>query len=179
MKHVYFPGHGVGRILGTEIQTVLGRKQKFYRIEIVTGGLTLLVPAQNMRGLNIRPVMRRSQALKVMRMLIDPSLAVRKEHMTIKDGMTNKIYAGFSNMLDEGTVQNAVYVFASLMDLKNRSRHGLSHIETHMLSLVRGELEIEVKVVLGLDIKKPLDPTDLRIAVAIAVASNKELAESA
>jgi CarD family transcriptional regulator len=66
---VVYPVHGVGTVEAIEKKAVLGQKDDYYTILIVSNGMKVMIPVKNCDSVGIRPVIAKSQTKKVLDLL--------------------------------------------------------------------------------------------------------------
>jgi CarD family transcriptional regulator len=66
---VVYPNHGVGIIEQVSFGGMNGRAEKYYLLKIVSSGLRVMVPQNNVTSVGLRPVIRSSEAGKVISFL--------------------------------------------------------------------------------------------------------------
>jgi CarD family transcriptional regulator len=65
-EKVVYPNHGVGVIEQISASFVNGRAEKYYMLRIVSSGLRVMVPQNNVTTVGLRPVMRSQETTKVL-----------------------------------------------------------------------------------------------------------------
>jgi CarD family transcriptional regulator len=70
-----YPAHGVGLIESREQRTVGSRNYDFLILRILENGLKIMIPAQNIREVGLRPLMGRREVKKVFEVFRTPPKA--------------------------------------------------------------------------------------------------------
>jgi CarD family transcriptional regulator len=68
-EKVVYPNHGVGFIEQISHSYVNGKSERFYMLKITSSGLKVMVPQSNAESVGLRPVIRSTQAGKVLSFL--------------------------------------------------------------------------------------------------------------
>ena len=132
-----YAGHGVGKIVAVETTEMFGRKQTFYRIEIVETGMKILVPTDNAESRGLRPIISKDQADKVLDI-------VREKKFKIDNQTWNRRYREYMEKIKTGSVFEIAEVFRDLYLLKGEKE--LSFGEKKMLDMARGLLLRELSL---------------------------------
>ena len=132
-----YAGHGVGRIIAIETTEMYGRKQTFYRIEIVETGLKVLVPTDNAESRGLRPIISKDEAEKVLNI-------VKEKKFKIDNQTWNRRYREYMEKIKTGSVYEIAEVFRDLYLLKNEKE--LSFGEKKMLDMARSLLLRELSL---------------------------------
>lgn len=65
-ERVVYPNHGVGVIEQVSFGNGNGEAQKYYMLRIVSSGLRVMVPQNNATSVGLRPLIRQTEAAKVL-----------------------------------------------------------------------------------------------------------------
>jgi len=65
-EKVVYPNHGVGIIEQISANFVNGKAERYYMLRIVSSGLRVMVPQNNVTTVGLRPVIRSGEAVKVL-----------------------------------------------------------------------------------------------------------------
>lgn len=126
-----YAGHGVGNIVAIETTEMFGRKQTFYRIQILETGMKILVPTDNAESRGLRPIISNEEAEKVLGI-------VREKKLKIDNQTWNRRYREYMEKIKTGSVYEIAEVFRDLYLLKGEKE--LSFGEKKMLDMARGLL---------------------------------------
>jgi CarD family transcriptional regulator len=137
-KAVY-PAHGVGEI--TEIQTRMigGRERSFYVLKIIENGMKIMVPTETATSTGMRPVISRSAANVVIKILKSDKVAVKTQPW-------NRRYREYMEMLKSGSPMEVAKVLRDLYRLKGDK--DLSFGERRLLDTARSLLVAELALAL-------------------------------
>jgi CarD family transcriptional regulator len=126
-----YAGHGVGKIVAIETTEMYGRKQTFYRIQIMETGMKILVPTDNAESRGLRPIISSDEADKVLGI-------VREKKFKVDNQTWNRRYREYMEKIKTGSVFEIAEVFRDLYLLKAEKE--LSFGEKKMLDMARGLL---------------------------------------
>ncbi|MCX7632513.1 MAG: transcriptional regulator [Turneriella sp.] len=68
-ENVVYPMHGVGRIAEITTKTILGKKKKYYIIELFNTKMRVMVPVDNAESIGLRHIVDKRQIAKVTKLL--------------------------------------------------------------------------------------------------------------
>jgi CarD family transcriptional regulator len=97
---VVYPLHGAGTIESIEEQEVLGKKQRYYVLKLLIGGMRLMIPVDSAKKVGLRSIIRKGEANKVFDVLkgkggkertVDWKLRYNKNLEKIKSGSIYKV----------------------------------------------------------------------------------------
>jgi CarD family transcriptional regulator len=133
---VVHPGYGPGVIKGIERRQVIGEEKRYYVIDILTGGTTLMTPVAQAENVGLRPALSDAQVKRLLRALKEPPNSLSfdfRERQTI---------------IEERLKETDVFVTAEVlrdMTWYGQSR-GLTKRDTQLLQraedLIAGELAL-------------------------------------
>ena len=66
---IVYPMHGVGEIEGIEKKVVLGKRNEYYMITIISNGMKVMIPVNNAKEIGIRSIIPKKDIKKVMAIL--------------------------------------------------------------------------------------------------------------
>ncbi|MDY6968316.1 MAG: CarD family transcriptional regulator [Spirochaetota bacterium] len=66
---VVYPMHGVGKVDDISQKVVLGKKNKYYIINIINSGMKVMIPVDNAQDIGIRSVIAKKDINKVLNLL--------------------------------------------------------------------------------------------------------------
>ena len=130
--YAVYPGHGVGKIVSVESKEIMGQPHKFYSIEILEGGMKIMVPHANIKNVGVRPVISPKEADEVINLLKNPV------SMKIDNQTWNRRYREYMEKIKTGSVYEIAEVLRDLFLLKVDKE--LSFGERKMLDTARGLL---------------------------------------
>lgn len=135
--HAVYPGHGVGKILSIEAKEILGSKHEFYSIQILETGMKIMVPANNVKSVGLRPLISKDEAHKVVEILKDKNVKI--------DNQTwNRRYREYMEKIKTGSVYEIAEVLRDLFVL--RVDKELSFREKEMLVTAKNLLLKELSL---------------------------------
>jgi CarD family transcriptional regulator len=67
--YIVYPMHGVGKIEAIEKRTVLGKRNDYYIITIISSGMNVMIPVKNAEEIGIRSIIPRRDVKKVLDVL--------------------------------------------------------------------------------------------------------------
>ena len=130
-----YPAHGVGLIESKEQRTVGNRKYDFLVLRILENGLKIMIPAQNIREVGLRPLMGKREVKKVFELFkTPPSIA--------ENATWNRRHREYMERIKTGSPYDLASVMGELMTM--RVAKELSFGERKLLDLVTMLLVKEV-----------------------------------
>ncbi|MCS6926690.1 MAG: CarD family transcriptional regulator [Candidatus Binatia bacterium] len=136
-EKVVYPGHGVGVIEGLQSRTVSGIEQKFYVLRILESDMTIMIPADNVAAVGLRPVISKEMVSKVYRVL-------RTKKVDVDQQTWNRRYRLYTERIKTGSVIEIAKVLRDLFVLKADKE--LSFGERKMLDTARNLLVKELAI---------------------------------
>ena len=133
-----YPTHGVGVIESVEIKKISGADQKFYVMRILSNGMTIMIPTDNIEQVGLRGIISRKEATKVYKILKD------KKHKPSDSQTWNRRYREYMDRLKTGSVYEVATVLRDLFLL--RVGKELSFGERRMMDIAKGLLVKELSV---------------------------------
>ncbi len=130
--YAVYPGHGVGKIVSVESKEIMGHPHKFYSIEIIEGGMKIMVPSNNVKNVGVRPLITEKEAGDVLDLLQRPT------DVKIDNQTWNRRYREYMEKIKTGSVYEIAEVLRDLFLL--RVDKELSFGERKMLDTARSLL---------------------------------------
>lgn len=119
--------HGAGVIEAIESKQIAGKSVDYYKVRIISGNITLMIPVENNSGVQLRPVIEKDLAKQV----LDTFGSAEGE----SDIPWNKRYKHNVDRLKTGDIKKVSEV---LYELINREKtHGLSTSDRKMFILTK------------------------------------------
>lgn len=147
-----YPGHGVGQVTSIEEKEIFGTKQQFYSVKIIESGMKVMVPANNIKSVGLRPIINRDDAGKV--------ITILKQKNTKIDNQTwNRRYREYMEKIKTGSVFEIAEVLRDLFSL--RGEKDLSFGEKNLLEQAKGLLWKELKLAIDEETLKSKEVTDI------------------
>ena len=141
--YAVYPGHGVGRVISVETKEIMGALTQFYSIEILEGGMRVLVPATNVESVGVRPLVSKKEAGDVLNHL-------RQKAEPRADTQTwNRRYRDYMEKIKTGSVHEIAEVLKDLLLLSTNKE--LSFGERKMLDTARNLLITELAIATEVD----------------------------
>ena len=132
-----YPGHGVGKVTAIETKEIFGKKHEFYTIQILEGGMKILIPKDKFESVGLRPIISREEAGKVIEIL-------KETNVRIDNQTWNRRYREYMEKIKTGSVYEIAAVLRDLFLLKVDKE--LSFGERKMLDTARGLLLKELSL---------------------------------
>ncbi len=132
-----YPGHGVGEVKAIETKEIFGKKQTFYSIQILDGGMKIMVPMDNVESVGLRPIISKTEADKVINIL-------KEKDVKIDNQTWNRRYREYMEKIKTGSVYEIAEVLRDLFLLKVEKE--LSFGERKMLDTARNLLLKELSL---------------------------------
>lgn len=147
-----YPGHGVGEVTSIEEKEIFGMKQKFYSVRIIESGMKVMVPANNVKSVGLRPIINKDDAGKV--------ITILKEKSTKIDNQTwNRRHREYMEKIRTGSVFEIAEVLRDLFTL--RVEKDLSFGEKNLLEQAKGLIWKELKLAVDEETLKSKEVTDI------------------
>ena len=129
------PKHGVGQVSDLEERNVGGKTSTFYILRIVDSELKVMVPQEAASRVGLRPIMKKSEAQKILEILRTPEVAVDLQPW-------NRRFRAYTEMLKSGLPSEIAKVLRDMSRLKFDK--DLSFGERRLLDQARGLLVQEL-----------------------------------
>jgi CarD family transcriptional regulator len=132
-----YPSHGVGIIDKIETKNLSGKEQKFYILRLLSNGMTIMIPTDNVEQVGLRGIVTNREISKVYKIL--------KEKSVPSDSQTwNRRYREYMEKIRTGSVFEVAEVLRDLLLL--RIGKDLSFGERRMLDMAKGLLVKELSI---------------------------------
>lgn len=132
-----YPGHGVGRVLSIDTKEILGIKHAFFTIEILETGMKIMIPANNLANVGLRPIISETEAQKVITIL-------KTNEVKVDNQTWNRRYREYMEKIKTGSVFEIAEVLRDLFLLKVDKE--LSFGERKLLDTARSLLLKELRL---------------------------------
>lgn len=144
---VVYPSHGVGEIIGEEIEQIAGVEIKVYIISLYRDKLTLRVPVKRAARTGLRPLC----SLEKFRVVFD----VFKLKANSTKGMWSKRAQEYELKINSGDVRSLAEVARDLH--KNSDHPERSYSERVIYESALNRLATEYAMLKGIEVEKALD----------------------
>jgi len=132
-----YPSHGVGIIDAIERKNLSGKEQKFYILRLLSNGMTIMIPTDNVEQVGLRGIVASREISKVYKIL--------KEKTAPSDSQTwNRRYREYMEKIRTGSAFEVAEVLRDLLLL--RIGKDLSFGERRMLDMAKGLLVKELSI---------------------------------
>ena len=132
-----YPAHGVGVIDAIETISISGEEQKCYTLRLLSNGMKIRIPTDNVDQVGLRGIASDKEVSKVYKIL--------KEKTAPTDNQTwNRRYREYMEKIRTGSVFEVAHVLRDLLLLKLGK--DLSFGERRMLDMAKGLLVKELSV---------------------------------
>lgn len=138
---IVYPMHGAGVIIAIEEKEILGRKQKYYVMQMPMGDMKVMVPIDNVEQIGIREVVDSNE--------IEQVLAVLSDNKTKMPQNWNRRYRANMDKIKSGDIYEIACVVRNLI-IRDREK-GLSTGERKMLNSAKQMLISEIVLARGLE----------------------------
>lgn len=135
-KAVY-PAHGVGIIKKVEHKEISGNIYSFYIMEILSNGMTIMVPTQSAVTAGLRKIIDRQEVTKVYDILKDKNVIVERQTW-------NRRFREYHDKIKTGSVYEIATVLRDLYVLKHKK--DLSFGEKKMFDTARNLIVKEISI---------------------------------
>ena len=140
-EKIVYPMHGAGMIEAIEEREIDGNTVPYYRVKIISGNITLMIPVNNTSGVKLRPVVSKTEARRV----IDGFDNMKDD----SDIPWNKRYKENVDKLKSGAIDSVADVLSRL--IIREKNHGLSTSDRKMFILTKSILCSELNAALETD----------------------------
>lgn len=132
-----YPAHGVTKVNSIETKEISGQKRKFYILEVMDNGMTIMVPTDNVKAVGLREVIGNEEVETVYEILQERDIAI--------DNQTwNRRYREYMDKIKTGSVYEIAEVLRDLSLLRYEKE--LSFGERRMLDTARTLLVKELAI---------------------------------
>jgi len=135
-----YPAHGVGLIESREYRTVGSRDYDFLILRILENGLKIMIPAQNVREVGLRPLMDQSEVKKVFKVFQTPP-------RTPESANWNRRHREYMEKIKTGSPCDVAEVMGELLVMRGEKE--LSFGERKLLDMVTMLLVKEMALALN------------------------------
>lgn len=132
-----YPGHGVGKVVSIDTKEIMGIKHSFFTIEILETGMRIMIPANNLQNVGLRPIISEMQAQEVIRIL-------KTNEAKVDNQTWNRRYREYMEKIKTGSVFEIAEVLRDLFLLKVDKE--LSFGERKLLDTARSLLLKELRL---------------------------------
>ncbi|PKL18373.1 MAG: transcriptional regulator [Spirochaetae bacterium HGW-Spirochaetae-5] len=91
---IVYPMHGVGEIEGIEKKVVLGKRNEYYMITIISNGMKVMIPVSNAKEIGIRSIIPKKDIKKVMAILATEAEAIEEDWKLRYQNNIDKVKSG-------------------------------------------------------------------------------------
>jgi CarD family transcriptional regulator len=91
---IVYPMHGVGEIEGIEKKVVLGKRNEYYMITIISNGMKVMIPVNNAKEIGIRSIIPKKDIKKVMAILATEAEAIEEDWKLRYQNNIDKVKSG-------------------------------------------------------------------------------------
>ena len=133
-----YPAHGVGLIESRERRTVGSRNYDFLILRMLENGLKIMIPAQNIREVGLRPLMGRREVAKVFKVFRTPPKMPESANW-------NRRHREYMERIKTGSPCDVAAVMGELLAMRREKE--LSFGERKLLDLVTMLLVKEMALV--------------------------------
>lgn len=91
---IVYPMHGVGEIEGIEKKVVLGKRNEYYMITIISNGMKVMIPVSNAKEIGIRSIIPKKDIKKVMTILSTEAEAIEEDWKLRYQNNIDKVKSG-------------------------------------------------------------------------------------
>lgn len=132
-----YPAHGVGVIKAIETQSVAGIDHKFYVLEILENGMTIMIPTASSENVGLRAIVSKRQVDEVIDILEDRTSEIGTQTW-------NRRYRDYMEKIKTGSVHEVAEVLRDLFLLSVDK--DLSYGEKKMLDTAKNLLVKELSL---------------------------------
>ena len=132
------PGHGVGRVVDLQVKDFSGQKKSFYAVEIVNGGMTVMIPTDSKGG--IRELVSGEEIEGIYSLL-------KQRDVDVDTSTWNRRYREYTTKIKTGSLVEIAEVLRALLLLKINK--ALSYGEKKMLNQCCDLLVQEISIADG------------------------------
>jgi CarD family transcriptional regulator len=143
-KTMVYPSHGLGEIVAIEEKKMMGKKQKFYVLNITEKGTRIIIPCANADKVGLREVIQADEVRKIVKIL--------KTKPTNILPNWNKRYRESMDRIKSGSIYEVAAVFRNLSILSRGKE--LSFGEKKMLCETRHLISSEISLAKGISEKQ-------------------------
>ncbi|MFC2046318.1 CarD family transcriptional regulator [Chloroflexota bacterium] len=154
---VVHPGYGPGVITGVERRQVIGEEKRYYVIDILTGGTTLMTPVAQAKNVGLRPALSDAEVKRLLRVLKKPPNALSFD------------FRERQNFIEERLKESDVFVTAEVMrDMTWYGQtRGLTKRDTQLLQRAEELVGGELALIWDVDVAEATDQVQAILAEVI------------
>ena len=135
-----YPAHGVGRIEAVEQRTIGDKEYDFLVMRILENDMKIMIPAQNVEDIGLRPLIGKAEVTKVYDVFKQP-------HKLPDTTNWNRRHREYMEKIKTGSPFDVAEVMCELLTM--RAEKDLSFGERKLLDMVRVLLVTEVALACG------------------------------
>lgn len=135
-----YPAHGVGRIEAVEQRTIGDKEYDFFVMRILENDMKIMIPAQNVDDVGLRPLMDKAEAAKVYEVFKTP-------HKLPETTNWNRRHREYMEKIKTGSPFDVAAVMCELLAM--RAEKDLSFGERKLLDMVKVLLVTELALACG------------------------------
>jgi CarD family transcriptional regulator len=157
---VVHPGYGPGVITGIERRQVIGEAKRYYVIDMLSGGTTLMTPVAQADNVGLRPAINDEQVERLLQLL------------TAAPGELPDDFRERQADIEERLKEGDVYVSAEVARDMTwfGQRRGLTKRDTQLLQRAQELVGGELALIRGLELKEAISELEAILADAIREA---------
>ncbi|MCL2155158.1 MAG: transcriptional regulator [Leptospirales bacterium] len=91
---IVYPMHGVGEIEGIEKKVILGKRNEYYMITIISNGMKVMIPVNNAKDIGIRGIIPKKDIKKVIAILSTEAEAIEEDWKLRYQNNIDKVKSG-------------------------------------------------------------------------------------
>ena len=136
-KMVVYPAHGVGLIESLETKEISGDKHQFYIMRMLGNDMTIMIPANNIQNIGLRPIITKTELDKVYEIFQHPELFSQEQTW-------KRRYREYTDKLKTGSIYDLAEVLRDLFLLKHKK--GLSFGERKLFDQAKELIVKEISL---------------------------------
>lgn len=154
---VVHPGYGPGVIKGIERRQVIGEEKRYYVIDMLTGGTTLMTPVAQAKNVGLRPALSDAGVKRLLRLLKRPPNALSFD------------FRERQTFVEERLKESDVFVTAEVMrDMTWYGEiRGLTKRDTQLLQRAEELVAGELALIWDVDVQEAADQVQAILTEAI------------
>ena len=91
---IVYPMHGVGEVDSIEKKVILGKKNEYYMITIISNGMKVMIPVNNAKDIGIRGIIPKKDIKKVITILSTEAEAIEEDWKLRYQNNIDKVKSG-------------------------------------------------------------------------------------
>ena len=152
-----YPSHGVGIIKRIEEKKISGEKKRFYVLQVIDNGMTIMVPTDNTAGVGLRAVISDKEVEDIYSILRDKDVKIDRTTW-------NRRYREYMEKIKTGSVTEIAEVLRNLFLLKHSK--DLSFGEKKMFDTAKNLLIKEIAIA------NQIAESDIEVSLTTALSEN-------